>query len=43
MAIFQRNYPLIMGIVMFSAILIILGNLLADITYALVDPRIRHE
>ncbi|OGB87288.1 hypothetical protein A3J44_01110 [candidate division WOR-1 bacterium RIFCSPHIGHO2_02_FULL_45_12] len=42
MAIFQRNYPLIMGIVMFSAVLIMLGNLLADIGYALVDPRIRY-
>lgn len=42
MAIFQRNYPLIMGIVVFSALLIMLGNLLADIGYALVDPRIRY-
>ena len=41
-AIFQRNYPLIMGIMLFSAILIMLGNLLADIGYALVDPRIRY-
>jgi peptide/nickel transport system permease protein len=42
-SIFQRNYPDIMGIVMLSAVLIILGNLLADIGYALVDPRIRYE
>ncbi len=42
MAIFQRNYPLIMGIVVFSAVLIMLGNLLADIGYAIVDPRIRY-
>lgn len=42
-AIFQRNYPTIMGIVMVSAILIIVGNLLADIAYAIVDPRIRYE
>ncbi|MFA6169807.1 MAG: ABC transporter permease [Candidatus Margulisiibacteriota bacterium] len=41
-AIFQRNYPTIMGIVMVSAILIIVGNLLADIAYAIVDPRIRY-
>jgi len=32
-----------MGIVMLSAILIIVGNLLADIAYAIVDPRIRYE
>ncbi|MCX5726766.1 MAG: ABC transporter permease [Candidatus Saganbacteria bacterium] len=43
MAIFSRNYPLIMGIVIISAALIVLGNLLADIGYALVDPRIRYE
>jgi peptide/nickel transport system permease protein len=41
--IFQRNYPMIMGVVMFSAVLIVLGNLLADVGYALVDPRIRYE
>jgi peptide/nickel transport system permease protein len=42
-SIFQRNYPVIMGIVMFSALLIVIGNMLADIGYALVDPRIRYE
>jgi peptide/nickel transport system permease protein len=42
-SIFQRNYPVIMGIVMFSALLIVLGNLLADMGYAWVDPRIRYE
>ena len=42
-SIFQRNYPMIMGIVMFSALLIVLGNLLADLGYAWVDPRIRYE
>ncbi len=42
MAVFQRNYPLIMGIVILSALLIMLGNLFADLGYALVDPRIRY-
>ncbi|MGB9612973.1 MAG: ABC transporter permease [Candidatus Margulisiibacteriota bacterium] len=42
-SVFQRNYPVIMGIVMFSALLIVIGNLLADVGYALVDPRIRYE
>ncbi|HTY13986.1 MAG TPA: ABC transporter permease [Candidatus Omnitrophota bacterium] len=41
-AIFQRNYPVIMGIVMLSALMIVLGNLIADVCYALVDPRIRY-
>jgi peptide/nickel transport system permease protein len=30
-----------MGLLMFSAVLVILGNLLADIVVAIVDPRIR--
>lgn len=37
----QFDYPLIMGITMFTALLVVIGNLLADILYAVVDPRIR--
>lgn len=36
-----RDYPTIMGILVIGATLTLLGNLLADISYALVDPRIR--
>jgi peptide/nickel transport system permease protein len=36
-----KDYPVIMGLVMFSAFLTIVGNLLADVAVALVDPRIR--
>lgn len=39
--VMMRDYPLIMGILSIGAILTLIGNLLADITYALVDPRIR--
>ena len=42
-AIFSRNYPVIMGVVMLSALLIVLGNLAADVCYAMADPRIRYE
>lgn len=35
------DYPVIMGLLMFSAILVILGNLAADVITAFVDPRIR--
>lgn len=38
-----RDYPLIMGTVMFSAVLVIVGNLLADLLYSVLDPRIRYE
>jgi peptide/nickel transport system permease protein len=36
-----RDYPTIMGILVIGAILTLFGNLVADIAYALVDPRIR--
>lgn len=36
-----RDYPVIMGILMFTAIMVLLGNLLADLLCAVVDPRIR--
>lgn len=40
--VLMRDYPLIMGILTIGALLTLLGNLLADISYALADPRIRH-
>ena len=39
-AVFQRDYPILMATIFFSSILIILGNLLADVSYAYADPRI---
>jgi peptide/nickel transport system permease protein len=42
-AIMSRNYPLVMGIGIISAFLTLLGNLLADVGYALADPRVRYE
>jgi peptide/nickel transport system permease protein len=36
-----RDYPVVMGILMFSATLVLIGNLLADTLYAVADPRIR--
>jgi peptide/nickel transport system permease protein len=35
------DYPVVMGLLMFSALLVVLGNLIADIVIAIVDPRIR--
>lgn len=40
-AIGNRDYTLLMGFNMFSAVLLILGNLLADVLYSVVDPRIK--
>ena len=41
LAVTNRDYPLCMGINMLFAVLTLIGNLLADIMYAIVDPRIR--
>ena len=41
MSVMMRDYPLIMGILTIGAILTLAGNLLADIGYAVADPRIR--
>ena len=38
-----RDYPVIMGILTLTAIVTLLGNFLADISYAIVDPRIRYD
>ncbi len=40
-AIFQRDYPIFLAVNLIFAILVILGNLLSDILYAVVDPRVR--
>jgi peptide/nickel transport system permease protein len=37
----SRDYPVIMGMLVFGASLTLIGNLIADIAYALSDPRIR--
>lgn len=42
-AILNRDYPIINAILFFSAFLTLLGILLADLSYALVDPRISYE
>jgi len=42
-AIFSLDIPLIMGTVLFSAFLIVIANLLVDLMYAYLDPRIRLE
>jgi peptide/nickel transport system permease protein len=40
-SISYRDYPVVMGLLMFSALLVLLGNLLADLLYVVADPRIR--
>jgi peptide/nickel transport system permease protein len=40
-SVMMRDYPTIMGILVIGAVLTLLGNLLADVSYSLADPRIR--
>lgn len=40
-SVMARDYPVIMGMLVISSFLTLLGNLIADICYAIVDPRIR--
>ena len=41
MSVMARDYPTIMGILFIGAVLTLLGNLIADVAYAVADPRIR--
>lgn len=42
-AVLSRDYPMIMTLNTITAALVLMGNLVADVLYAVVDPRIRYE
>ncbi|MSQ11683.1 MAG: ABC transporter permease [Dehalococcoidia bacterium] len=42
-SIFQRDYPVIMALVLISATALVLAVLISDILYAVIDPRIRYQ
>ena len=42
-ALGDRDYFLLMGIIMVTSMIILLANLLADVIYGIVDPRIRYD
>lgn len=39
----SRDYPLIMGLILILAVIILIVNLLVDVAYAVVDPRVRYD
>jgi oligopeptide transport system permease protein len=41
-SVFQRDYGMIMGITLFYACVVVIANLIVDMLYAVVDPRIRY-
>lgn len=42
-SILSRDYPVIMGVCLLSAVVVLVGNLITDILYALVDPTISYK
>jgi len=42
-SVIDRDYPVVMGVLLLSASLMLLGNILSDILVALVDPRVRFK
>jgi len=40
-AILDRDYPVVMGVVLLSSVLLLIGNIISDVLVAIVDPRIR--
>jgi peptide/nickel transport system permease protein len=42
-AVFARDFPVVQAGVLFTSILFVASNLLVDLSYGLIDPRIRHD
>jgi microcin C transport system permease protein len=42
-AILDRDYPIVMGVLLLSSILLLLGNMISDFIVAMVDPRVRFQ
>lgn len=42
-SVIERDYPVVMGILVISSLLFLIGNILSDICVALVDPRVKFE
>ena len=42
-AVFARDFPVVQAGVVLAAVVFVVVNLLVDLTYGLIDPRIRHE
>jgi ABC-type dipeptide/oligopeptide/nickel transport system permease component len=42
-SIFERDYPVVQGLILLIAMIYVVVNLLVDVVYSLIDPRIRYE
>jgi peptide/nickel transport system permease protein len=39
----SRDYPLVLGLFLFISVIVIVTNLIADLLYAVLDPRVRYR
>ena len=39
----QRDYPVVQAVVLVTAFVVVFTNLIVDVTYAIIDPRIRYS
>jgi peptide/nickel transport system permease protein len=39
----HTDYPVLMGILLISSVFVVFANLLADVMYAVVDPRVKYD
>ncbi len=42
-AVNSRDYPLVLGVILVTAIMVLISNLISDLCYAIADPRIRYK
>jgi peptide/nickel transport system permease protein len=42
-AVFQRDYPVVSGVFLIVGVGVLLINLLVDLSYGLLDPKVRHQ
>jgi peptide/nickel transport system permease protein len=42
-SIFQRDFPVVQGVTLVFGVMVVLVNLLADLAYAALDPRVRFD
>jgi peptide/nickel transport system permease protein len=42
-AVFTRDYPTVMAVTVIAAVMVVVGNLIADLMYSWADPRVRYQ
>ena len=42
-AIFDRDYPIVQGVILLISVIFVLANLVVDVVYTFLDPRIRYS